>query len=72
MAFHLFDCPVLCLHLFIDRHSSLSVVTRLWVGLSGSESRQGQLYFSSPPRPGLLGGPRRVLPEGYRGLCLQV
>jgi len=45
--------------------SSVSIVTRLRAG-QGFNSRQGYAFFSSPPSPEWLWGPR--LSHGYRGL----
>jgi hypothetical protein len=46
--------------------NSVSAVTELWAGRPGFDSRQGQGFFSSPPRSDRLWDLPSLLSNGYR------
>jgi len=50
-----------------DFFSSINIVTRLRFGRPGFYLRQGQGFFSSPPRPDRLWDPLSLLFNVYRG-----
>jgi hypothetical protein len=44
------------------------IVTGLWAGRPGFDSRESQGFFSSPPRPDRLWCSSSLLPNGYQGI----
>jgi hypothetical protein len=48
------------------RDRSVSTQAELIAGRPGVDSRERQIFFTSPPRPDRLWGPSSLLSNGYR------